>query len=216
MNNNAVLIPESEMKESFPKAWQYLLKNKNLLSNREHGKFKESGWYQLYPKNLNTWEQTKILLPYMISKLSAFYDEESSYFVNVTTGGFGLTVNDENYNLKYLTGLLNSSLLDWFLKIISTTFRGGYFAANKQYLDQLPIRTIDLSNPEDVTKHDKMISLVEQMIELHKKLSGAKLSSEKEMIQRRIDGIDSEIDRLVYELYELTDEEIKIVEESIS
>ena len=61
-----------------------------------------------------------------------------------------------------------------------------------------------------------MVSLVEQMLELHKKLGGAKLSNEKEMIQRRIDATDSEIDRLVYDLYGLTDEEIKIVEESCS
>ena len=60
------------------------------------------------------------------------------------------------------------------------------------------------------------MSLVEQMLELHKKLGGAKLSSEKEMIQRRIDATDSEIDRLVYDLYGLTDEEIKIVEGSCS
>jgi len=59
-----------------------------------------------------------------------------------------------------------------------------------------------------------MVSLVEQMLELHKKLGGTKLSNEKEIIQRRIDATDSEIDRLVYELYGLTNEEIKIVEGS--
>lgn len=82
------------------------------------------------------------------------------------------------------------------------------------YVSQLPIRTIDSSNPEDVAKHDKMVSLVEQMLELHKKLGNAKPSNEKEMIQRRVDASDSEIDRLVYDLYGLTDEEIKIVEGS--
>ena len=61
-----------------------------------------------------------------------------------------------------------------------------------------------------------MVSLVEQMLEIHKKLGGAKLSNEKEMIQRRIDATDSEIDRLVYDLYRLTDEDIKIVEGSCS
>ena len=58
------------------------------------------------------------------------------------------------------------------------------------------------------------IYLIEQILELHKKLGGAKLGNEKEMIQRRIDATDSEIDRLVYDLYGLTDEEIKIVEGS--
>ncbi|OPY19551.1 MAG: hypothetical protein A4E24_01567 [Methanomethylovorans sp. PtaU1.Bin093] len=40
----------------------------------------------------------------------------------------------------------------------------------------------------------------------------AKLGSEKEMIQHRIHATDAEIDRLVYELYGLTEEEIAIVE----
>ena len=63
---------------------------------------------------------------------------------------------------------------------------------------------------------DIRIFLVELMLRLHKKLGGAKHSNENEMIQRRIDASDSEIDRLVYELYGLTDEEIKIVEGSCS
>ena len=32
-----------------------------------------TGWYQLYPKNLDVWEQPKIMLPYMITRLAAFY-----------------------------------------------------------------------------------------------------------------------------------------------
>ncbi len=70
-------------------------------------------------------------------------------------------------------------------------------------------------NPEDVARHDRMVSLVEQMFELYKKLDVAKLGSEKEMIQRRINATDTEIDRLVYELYGLTDEEIAIVEGNV-
>ena len=94
--------------------------------------------------------------------------------------------------------------------------RGGWFSCESRFIKKIPIHTIDSSNPEDVTKHDKIVSLVKQMLELHKKLGGAKLSNEKEMIQRRIDATDSEIDRLVYDLYGLTDEEIKIVEGSCS
>ncbi|HSG44352.1 MAG TPA: TaqI-like C-terminal specificity domain-containing protein, partial [Anaerolineales bacterium] len=60
--------------------------------------------------------------------------------MNVTTGGFGLTINENIGSFKYITGLLNSQLLDWFMKKVSTTFHGGYFAANKQFLVQLPIR----------------------------------------------------------------------------
>jgi len=54
--------------------------------------------------------------------------------------------------------------------------------------------------------------LVEQMLDLHKKLSETRDPHSREQLQRRIDAIDDQIDRLVYELYELTEEEIGVVE----
>ena len=52
------------------------------------------------------------------------------------------------------------------------------------------------------------------MLSLHKQLPAAKTGQDKTAIQRQIDATDREIDRLVYELYGLTEDEIKIVEEA--
>jgi hypothetical protein len=65
-----------------------------------------------------------------------------------------------------------------------------------------------------------MVELVEQMLSLHKQLPAtktagkpaAKTEHEKTVIQRQIEATDKQIDQLVYELYALTEEEIKIVE----
>ena len=59
-----------------------------------------------------------------------------------------------------------------------------------------------------------MVKLVERMLDLHKRLASAKVPTEKTRIQRQIKTADKQIDKLVYELYGLTDEEIKIVESS--
>lgn len=56
-----------------------------------------------------------------------------------------------------------------------------------------------------------MVGVAERMLELHKQL-GAKTDHETTMIQRQIDATDRQIDRLVYELYGLTEEEVAIVE----
>jgi len=208
-----VLIPEDVMRREFPNAWKYLLRNKALLSEREHRKFKASGWYQLYPKNLDLWEQPKILVPYMVRRLSAFFDAGHNYFVNVTTGGFGVTLPTQHGDIRYFTGLLNSRLLDWMVKKVSTTFHGGYFAANKQFLVQLPLRTVNLDDREDKAAHDKMLGFVESMLTLHRRLAAAKSAAQKDVMQRQIDATDAEIDRLVYHLYGLTREEIALVEE---
>jgi hypothetical protein len=76
----------------------------------------------------------------------------------------------------------------------------------------LPIRSINFSDKSDKTKHDKMVSLVERMLDLHKRLAAAKAPDDKTKLQRQIDATDREIDQLVYDLYGLTEEEIQIVE----
>ncbi len=60
--------------------------------------------------------------------------------------------------------------------------------------------------------HDTLISFVGKMLELKKKFHMAKLDTEKKMFKNQIDILDNQIDKLVYELYGLTEEEIAIVE----
>ncbi|MBM4056322.1 MAG: hypothetical protein FJ264_16955 [Planctomycetes bacterium] len=61
-----------------------------------------------------------------------------------------------------------------------------------------------------------MVALVDQMLSLHKQIASVKTDHDKTVIQRQIDATDRQIDRLVYELYGLTEEEIKIVEEGLT
>ena len=69
----------------------------------------------------------------------------------------------------------------------------------------------------DVARHDRMVTLVEQMLarSVHKRLAAAS-ASDRELYQRQIDATDREIDKLVAsrELYGLTEEEIGVVERS--
>lgn len=101
------------------------------------------------------------------------------------------------------------------MHLISSTKRGGYYEYKPMYLIQLPIRIIDFSDPADVTCHNQIVSLVERMLDLHKQLPEAKTPHEKTALQRQIETTDRQIDNLVYELYDLTEEEIKIVEEGV-
>lgn len=68
------------------------------------------------------------------------------------------------------------------------------------------------SNPFDKQNHDHMVSLVERMLSLHRQLAVARTPGESAMLQRQVEATDRQIDRLVYELYGLSEEEIKIVE----
>ena len=92
------------------------------------------------------------------------------------------------------------------------TNRRSIAQLKKIHLDQFPIRTIDFSDPTDKAHHDRMVELVQQMLDLNKQLAKAKEPQTKTVLQRQIETTDKQIDRLVYELYELTGTEIRIVE----
>jgi hypothetical protein len=111
---------------------------------------------------------------------------------------------------KYLLGILNSKVFGWIVRTQSTPLRGGYVKFSKQYIETTPI-----PQPSNEA-HNRMITLVEQMLELHRKRVSVRTGHEQTVLDRQVAATDREIDRLVYDLYGLTEEEIKIVEGTTS
>jgi len=155
---------------------------------------------------------SKIIAPDFNNEASFTLDCEGHFFKT----GYGITLKNESLlKTSYVLGILNSSLLFTYLKSISTSLRGGYVRFWKQYLEKLPIRTIDFSDPADVARHDRMVALVEQMLDLNKRLAAAKAPHEREVLAGMIDATDRQIDKLVYELYGLTEDEVAVVEGTV-
>ena len=75
----------------------------------------------------------------------------------------------------------------------------------------LPFCPIDFSDSTYKERHEQMVHLVERMLDLNKQLDEAKEPQAKTVLQRQIEATDRQIDNLVYELYGLTEKEIKIV-----
>ncbi len=155
----------------------------------------------------------KILLRKTGNRILAMFDEsgifpeQSLYF---------LFNNRSVLDFKYLLGVLNSSLVTFYYRNRLITNRRSIAQLKKVHLDTIPIRTINFSDKKDKARHDRMVQLVERMLTLHKQLAVAKTTHDTTVLHRQIDTTDRQIDRLVYELYGLTEEEIKIVEESVS
>ncbi|MBI3165984.1 MAG: hypothetical protein HYZ24_14970 [Chloroflexi bacterium] len=207
----AILNSQKVMKEDSLLTLAYLTENKMFLENREKGKMKGAEWYAyVYPKNIDLMKQSKILIPDIADRAQFAFDENGDY---AFTSGYGITLkNNTGLSHKYVLGLLNSKLLEYYLKRVSTPMRGGFFRFFTQFMERIPIRAIDFTNPAEKSQHEKMVSLVTQMLELHKSKAGAKTQSETAVYERQIRAVDGQIDSLVYELYELTSDEIKIVE----
>ena len=103
------------------------------------------------------------------------------------------------------------------LRIIAHKLRinGRYPSDYRNRLTTLTLKFssgINFADPTDKARHDRMVALVTQMLDLNKRLQDAKLEHEKTLLQRQVEATDAAIDALVYELYGLTEEEIGIVE----
>ena len=213
-----VLISKDDFKNKYPQAWNYLNENIEILKGREKGKMRHDGWYgYVYPKSVSLFGNPKLLTPSIANQASFVFDKNGEYYFVGSGGGggggYGIIIKESfKLSYEYLLGLLNSKLLDYFLKKISTPFQGGYFAFNKQYIQQLPIRTINFNEPAEKSAHDKIVALVDSMLALHKSLALAQSPVEKQRLKKYIKSTDDGIDKLVYDLYGLSQEEIRIVE----
>jgi len=163
-------------------------------------------WYEIQDTidYYQEFEKPKIVFPDIAVKPSYTLDSSGFYAANTC---YMIIAHD-----LYLLGLLNSNFYLYYYQKRLSLIRGGYLRFFSQFVSQIPIRTINFSDPADKARHDKMVALVERMLALHKKRAEVKLDHEKNLIERQIEATDKQIDALVYELYGLTEEEIRIVE----
>ena len=119
-------------------------------------------------------------------------------------------IKDAKWNIFVVLGILNSRLIS-YLYINSSTIatKDDFRQTTLAELRRIPIPYL---TSEDA-RQNQMVALVDQMLELHKQLAMVKTDHDMTVIQRQIDATDRQIDQLVYELYGLTEEEVKIVEE---
>ncbi len=104
------------------------------------------------------------------------------------------------------------TLIRLFIPCVCTDLQGSSYNFSVAFVGRTPIHTIDFSNPHDVDLHNKMVSLVEKMLDLNKRFASSMTEHEKTMLSRQIQATDDQINTLVYALYELNEEEIRIVE----
>ena len=115
------------------------------------------------------------------------------------------------YKLQYVLGILNSLLLKSYIEFTVTGGAKLTIRLSNAIMRSLPIRTIDFDDPADVARHDRMVALVDTMLDLHKQLPDLS-GPQRNVVEAQIEATDREIDALVYELYDLTPDEIAIVE----
>ncbi len=143
----------------------------------------------------------KLIVARMGKSLSASYDSGGLF---VKDAMLLLPIN-ENIAIKYILGILNSKLINYLYT--------NYFITIdvlKNALLSLPIALINESDNYQYKKYQEIIILVDRMMTLNSQIMIT--PGDMDQINREIAATDRRIDQLVYQLYGLTEEEIKIVE----
>ena len=196
--------------EKYPKTKSHLSRFRDKIKCREVEAGKHP-WYSLHrPRNPEIFQSPKLIGLTTTKRICVVPDDEG-YYATDALYLFKIK-NAPNFNNSYVLGVLNSSL---FMFVYHVSIQGEQriipqIKATRLY--DLPFPVPKLSEKPDKIRHDKMVSLVDQMLDFHKQLAQAKLPQKKTVLKRQIEATDRQIDKLVYELYGLTEEEIKIVE----
>jgi hypothetical protein len=185
-----------------------LMKFKDKLEKRAT----QQAWYELQQPQYNFakfFAGPKIVFP-DIATTPRFSLDEKGYSCSNTT--YFIPKQD-----LYLLGLLNSSLGRFYFVNTCAGLEGKhekYLRFFGQYLGGFPVRQIDPSDRSKVAIKDQIIGLVSKIMESHKQLSSVRTPHEKESVLRQINSTDGQIAQMVYQLYGLSREDIRVIEEA--
>jgi hypothetical protein len=199
----------------YPAVVEHLSKYEEQLKNRGQCRYTRTGEKRLnkdYPgqhhwleldnnptdEYLREFEKEKIVWQEMSLEPSFAYDDKKFYTlqtVYIMTGG----------NLKFLLGVLNSKISKWYMQNLAYSLSEGAQRWIKQYVEQLPIPPI---TPQTQPLADQIVQKVDHILSLTQS-PDYEINKEK---QEKVKELGREIDQLVYKLYGLTEEEIKIIE----
>ena len=146
----------------------------------------------------------------IIAMPSSILDNKDEYILLNTVNQLE---NISNLDTKFILAILNSKLISWYAYrfIYSKAIMTMQF--DNPTTSRIPMPSVDLTKKSDKEVHDKLVKLVDNIIAINKKLVGENNPNTKEILERQVRALDGEIDRLVYGLYQLTEEEINIVED---
>jgi len=161
-------------------------------------------------RNYSIFSNPKIIIRQTSDKIIGCYD--NNMFITRHSTHCILPIV-ENVDLKYILGILNSKLMNFYYQTLIPE-KGKAFAEVKAiHVKKLPIKLINQKIKTEKKLYSEIIKFVDILLELNIRLYNVKLNSEKEQLIRRIEHTDDEINKLVYILYEITEQkDIQIIE----
>ena len=197
---------------AFPRLKAHLERFRPIMAQRRETAKGTNRWWQLHwPRDEAIWRSAKIVCLQFARRPSLVPVYQPSY-VPFSMNVFVPSAETPE-SIELLCALLNSRLL-WKWHQHHAKRRGVGLEINGRVLARSPIRRIDFDYPADRTLAEKITRLGRKMGELARAQRAASAASQQAVLARRFAAADQRLDRLVYTLYGLTEEEMAVVERS--
>ena len=195
INKNIIYTTKYDNPERIVNIIKYIEQYRNEITCKEVQNNKHPIWALHRPRKINIFQKKEKIIGVITGdKIITMLDDKQLF----PTDGLYLMNSNGQYSNKFLVGLLNSKLATFFYRLLSMEENRTLSQIKPVILQNLPL---GFSNNNPISE---MENLTTKIINTKQSTPYAKTAD-----------IEAQIDQLVYKLYNLTDEEIKIVEDSV-
>jgi hypothetical protein len=191
-----VLLDPKELRAQYPKAWRYLESVREPLSKRGSASMDYESWYAYWcPREIRKFAAPKILTQVLARGSKMAVDSGGKYFFvgGGNAGVYGIilkdnVIADQRIDHTVILALLNSSLLEFYLRQISSVFRGGFISYGRRFIERLPICLPDTDLAAQIaTQASRIADLTKQGLRKDASL------------------LEMNLDQLIFDLYKVSE-----------
>ncbi len=210
--DKADVYTEDYLSSQFPLAYNYLKEYQESLEKRSL-QGNEPVWYQFgRSQSLTKFQNTEKLIWSVLSTESPYtIDKNNLQFTGGGNGPYYGLINNSDYSLYYFLGILSHPLIENMVKSGASEFRGSYYSHGKQFIENLPIRTIDMTDKSEKETYQQIVKIVKNLISTKEKLKVASYGTKRNVLQRKIDTLMNQLIQIINNLYEISNDEFKAV-----
>ena len=215
-NGHLDYIPLTEIQKKYPHLYDYFVAHKNILNSPKRD-------IKPIPTTPDEWHRygrhqsldacnlpQKIIVGVLSTGDKYAIDTYGTFISSGGTAGYCVVAlpEDSQYSIYYLQAILNSKYMEWISSLYGEIFRGGFIARGTKVLKQLPVRTIDFTNAEEVATHNDIAERQKQLIKLGDKIT-ANIGNRRKLtpLQRQFDVLKVAQKTAIRNLYGLTEDE---------
>jgi methylase of polypeptide subunit release factors len=188
------LVGEDELKETFPKTWEYLQLHKHKLRSRAPVRNGQLDWWRpVRPRPPEHMMRPKIISPHLVLVPHFSLDREGKYAISHSPLLYPKETGAEDDLLRFFVAVLNSTPCYWHVATHSHVYRGGYVMLEPKTLKKTPVPDPAQVSP---TIKRRLLALVDKRLSL----SGPAAMD-----------VEKQIDELVADFYGLSSQERRVL-----